>query len=625
MAKEPEDRYKNAGEFRDAIRQIDETIKRIEKDKEVVEAKPVVSIKKPTPKEEEDGKKPIKPVAKRGPLRKYKYKYLVYISVIIVAVIAVLFFLKSFIPIWQYNGFISSAKNFIESKDWEKAGKALKKAKELKDTPEIERLLAGIMEQRLVEMKADFDDIKDFLKGKSSKKDKLEKCREFLAKYEGISGNGEKTVIFSEVNLSISNLDAEVKLDESYQNLLSDAGEYIKKGDYPKAIETLEKARKNRGTDTDEIAALSKEIEEKQIAAMRNDFETLKKFLAGRATEKEKIEKCRAFLGNHPNTTRNKDIQAIRDEIGRVISSLNADIISSEQYKMYIDAVNNLIKSKDYEKAEKEINNARKIKDSEEVKRLSTIITQGIKKERIDGEKKYNSIKAKLTLSQYQTFQRNYPHSVHLRDLKKRLRKADKNLLPEKYWDKPVMKNEKGYYEITFGEDNNRHHMIYIPEKGFWIDKYEVSWTKYNEFSTSSSIDYEYPVIVTYEKAEDYCTKYGLRLPKEDEWEYVAGKGKFTYPWGNESPDKYGIYRANFLGDSDGFDRTAPINSFDKYSSPFGAVNMAGNVWEWVKNKILKGGGSGSAKEYLKIINSRQLENWHWIQEGFRCIKDENK
>jgi serine/threonine protein kinase len=611
MAKEPKDRYKSAGQFRDAIRQIDETHKRIVIDRKDEDAKPGESITRESNEILERVRSPYKP---------YKYKYLVYISVIIVAAIAVFIFLKSSIPKWQYNGFISSAKTFIESKDWETAVKTLNKAKEIKDTPEVERLLSEIAGEKIEAMKREFDDLKAFLKGDSSNKDKLEKCREFLAKHEGIPGNGEKTAIISEINNSISNLEAAVKQDEEYRNPLNIAGEYIKKGDYQKAVDTLEKARTNRGTDTVEIAALSKEIEEKQIKAMIDDFEALKKFLASGATEKEKIEKSRAFLGKHQNIPENSDTKAMRDETNRFISDLNTKIKADEQYQQYIDVVNRLIESKDYEKAKKELNKAMEIKHSEEGNRLS---------ERIE-EKWFNAIEDKPTIRQYQSFQREYPNSVHLLDLKDRLP-------PEEYWDKSIELNEKGYYERTF---DNGHRMVYIPKNdslnGFWIDKYEVSWAQYMKFLNEARIASsqitddkiihsggEYPVVIAYKNARNYCNKYGLSLPTGAEWEYAAGKGKFLYPWGNESPDENGIWRANYdslegIIQKDGFKGTAPVKSFEKFSSPFGIVNMSGNVWEWVQGNILKGGGFFSSGEDLKIKSSKPGNS---DEEGFRCIK----
>ncbi len=609
MAKKPKDRYENAREFRNALRKIDETQKWI--------AKGLA----PKLQKLAEGKK--------GPKR--KVKSLITISGIIIAAAAAFIFLKSSILKRQHGGFISSAKTFIESKDWEKASESLKKAKEIKNSEEIKRIFAEITRKRTEGMKKDWGDLKAVLMGESSTKDKLEKCREFLAKHQGIPGNGEYTAIVSEVNNSISKLETAVKLDKEYQNLLGTTGEYIKKEDFPKAVEALEKAKKNRGGNTAETAALSKEIEEKQIVAIRNDFESLKRFLAGGAANKEKIKKCQAFLAKHQNTPGDK--KTMVDETNRFISELDAKIEPGDQYQKYIDTVNNLIKSEDYQKAEKELINARKIKDTDEVKRLSAIITRELEKERYHGGKEYKALKVKLTLSQYQAFEKHYPESIHLQDLKDRLKNVEKNLPAEKYWEMPIRKNEKGYYEVTFGSEHNGHLMIYIPEKGIWIDKYEVSWEKYIRFfkGALSSIENEYPAAVTYEEAVQYCNNYGLRLPKVAEWEYVAGKGKFTYPWGNESPlvpDIKGEWRANFdtlNGNShqDGYTRRAPVKSFEKFSSPFGAVNMAGNEWEWVQGKVLKGGDFLSLEADLKIANSRKGKELD--RKGFRCIREEKK
>lgn len=421
-----------------------------------------------------------------------------------------------------------------------------------------------------------------------------------------------------------------------YNGFISSAKTFIQLNDLEKANDALKKARETKGKDTEEIAELSNKILGKRIEAMKEDFETLKKFLASGATHKEKNEKCREFLARHQNTAGNKDTEAICYEANRFISNLNAEINAGEQYQRYIDTVNNLIKSEDYKGARKELDKAGKINNSDEVKRLSTIIAQGLETERKNGDEEYTAIKDKLTLSQYQAFQRNYPQSIHLPDLRERLKAADKNLPPEEYWDETIRKNDKGYYELTFGNEHNGHRMIYIPKKRIWIDKYEVSWEQFNKFVIDANIQFqpnqgskyintgnEYPAVVSFENAQNYCRRYGLRLPNVDEWEYAAGKGISIYPWGNESPDETGIWRANFDSLKDGFEGTAPVKSFENFSSPFGVVNMAGNVWEFVQQNILKGGG------YLSILDKIDLkiEKKRYAKpndkEGFRCVKEE--
>lgn len=321
---------------------------------------------------------------------------------------------------------------------------------------------------------------------------------------------------------------------------------------------------------------------------------------------------------------------------GEIVST-NTEV----EYNKIIGTVKKYIAKENYPAAEDALKKARALKDTEEVKLLADAITE--KKtgfEQKNGEKEYNDYKEKNTLKNYLEFKSKYPESIYLKDLQNRLKQADVNLPPEKYWPGMLQKNEKGYYESIFGIEDNEHRMIYIPEKNIWIDKYEISNRQIKRFFSDEKIKTagetgskyihegdEYPAAILYEGAEKYCRRYGFRLPTAQEWQYAAGKGRNDYPWGNESPDEGGIYRANFDSlkgptEADGFSGTAPVKSFEKFTSPFGVVNMAGNVWEWVQGRILKGGGFFSAGEDLQIeksVGGREND-----REGFRCVKDEN-
>ncbi|NIM11587.1 MAG: SUMF1/EgtB/PvdO family nonheme iron enzyme [Candidatus Aminicenantes bacterium] len=260
--------------------------------------------------------------------------------------------------------------------------------------------------------------------------------------------------------------------------------------------------------------------------------------------------------------------------------------------------------------------------------------------ERLHGEAAYQDIKDSPDLARYLDFTRKFPNSRYLMDLQERLKEADKRLPPVKYWNDSIKKNKKGYYEFPFPGEQNNHIMIYVPERRIWIDKYEVSWELFKRFCAAENITLppgtggevicktdECPAVVTYNDVGRYCQRYGFRLPRLDEWEYIAGKGVNTYPWGNDLPGEEGTWQANFdsLGDDgrekDGFNGTAPVKRFEAFSSPFGVVNMAGNVWEWVQGRILKGGGFLSAKEDLKIKKS--IPGSDTDTHGFRCVKDE--
>ena len=166
--------------------------------------------------------------------------------------------------------------------------------------------------------------------------------------------------------------------------------------------------------------------------------------------------------------------------------------------------------------------------------------------------------------------------------------------------------------------------------KKFSIDTYEVTNAQYKEINKGFDIPAgkeKHPVAeISYFDAEAYCKAVGKRLPTFNEWEKAArGTDGREYPWGN----KFDPAKANTL-DSDK-NGTVAVGSLGKGGqSPYGAMDMAGNLWEWVdawdvgekKYRISMGGSyfddGDKARVYseLKSIPDDQHE-----YVGFRCAK----
>lgn len=197
----------------------------------------------------------------------------------------------------------------------------------------------------------------------------------------------------------------------------------------------------------------------------------------------------------------------------------------------------------------------------------------------------------------------------------------------------------------------------------FWIDRNEVTNASYAVFAALSEVtgfdmprypgtpilanagDANVPVTsVDAYAAAAYCAFVGKRLPTTSEWEKAArggltlGNGEVTnsaprrnLPWSNGGPLSE---RANLTGDADGFVGLSPVGSFPLGASPYGVVDLVGNVDEWTASvdakspslRVMRGGHwdtEPSGEWHTLAYENARDPRFFNFQLGFRCVASE--
>ncbi|MCC6300569.1 MAG: SUMF1/EgtB/PvdO family nonheme iron enzyme [Anaerolineales bacterium] len=253
------------------------------------------------------------------------------------------------------------------------------------------------------------------------------------------------------------------------------------------------------------------------------------------------------------------------------------------------------------------------------------------------------------------------------------LRTSQIDRMPQVYIPAGIL--HMGGYDVRAAPDEFPAHDVTLD--AYWMDQLEVTNAMYalcvnagvcdlpQSLESGRRFDYyenpefkDYPVVyVTWGQAKTYCEWADRRLPTEAEWERAArGDDLRTFPWGEDKPD------GRFANFNMLVTDTSRVGSYAMGASPFGVLDMAGNVAEWTNdfygfnfyslaeslnpvgpaasaslNRVVRGGSLGDAEINIRVSKRSSVKGSNlnavpgsdlYLGEfspriGFRCVEDE--